>query len=109
MDIDGSNNTVGGTEAAARNIISGNVLGVAIFLSGATGNQVTGNYIGTDKDGDQAVGNSLGVSINGASNNTVGERKPGRATSSPATHPLRHSEPTATASTSHPPFPQATR
>jgi hypothetical protein len=70
--IEGSNNTVGGTTAGARNIISGNVIGVSIFLSGATGNQVMGNYIGTDKDGDDDLGNNLGVIINGASNNTVG-------------------------------------
>src|SRR5215217_1896681 len=72
VDIEGSNNTVGGTEPGARNIISGNVIGVAIFLSGATGNQVMGNYIGTDKDGDDDLGNTLGVLINGASNNTIG-------------------------------------
>ena len=70
--IDGSNNIVGGTDAGARNIISGNNIGVSIFDSGATGNQIMGNYIGTDKDGDDDLGNNLGVNINGASNNMVG-------------------------------------
>ena len=72
---DASNNTVGGTTAAARNIISGNnSYGVGIFTFGATptGNIVAGNYIGTDVNGTAAIGNSQsGVSITGA-NNTVG-------------------------------------
>ncbi len=72
---DASNNTVGGTTATARNIISGNnSFGVGIFTFGAvpTGNIVAGNYIGTDVNGATAIGNSqAGVSITGA-NNTVG-------------------------------------
>ena len=75
--IEGTNNTVGGTEAGARNVISGNVIGVSIFLSGATGNKVMGNYIGTDAAGTQPVGNNLGVLINGASSNTVGGTEAG--------------------------------
>jgi trimeric autotransporter adhesin len=76
--IDGaSNNTVGGTTVAARNVISGNLIGVSIFLAGATGNQVMGNYVGTDKNGSSALGNNLGVLINGGSNNTVGGTEAG--------------------------------
>ncbi len=45
-------NTVGGTTAGARNLISGNDLGgVLIIGGGATGNLVRGNYIGTDVAG----------------------------------------------------------
>jgi hypothetical protein len=72
---DASGNTVGGSSAAARNIISGNNLGVAIAkVSGrATGNLVLGNYIGTDITGTFDLGNSNeGVRIESASGNTVG-------------------------------------
>ncbi|MBI1917437.1 MAG: right-handed parallel beta-helix repeat-containing protein [Planctomycetes bacterium] len=72
-------NLVGGTTPDARNLISGNAgSGVEVRFSGATGNVIAGNYIGTDKNGSTALGNGPGilvdgVSINiGASNNTIG-------------------------------------
>ncbi len=53
-----SGNTIGGDTAAARNIISGNIGdGIDITGSGANGNTVVGNYIGTD-----AAGNKLALS-----------------------------------------------
>ena len=70
-----SNNTLGGTTAGARNVISGNgANGVEINGGGSTANLVQGNFIGTDVTGAAAVGNSIfGVLItNGASNNTIG-------------------------------------
>ena len=73
--IDGAaNNMVGGTTAAARNIISGNdQRGVTIEDAGATGNKVMGNYIGTDKNGTADLGNfASGVFIGDAPDNTVG-------------------------------------
>ena len=72
--IPGPNNTIGGTTAGARNIISGNSFGVVIQGSGSTGNVVLGNYIGTDVTGTSALGNtSLGVVIfSSASNNSIG-------------------------------------
>ena len=85
VTIDGApDNTIGGTSAAARNIISGNGIsgtggpGVLIEDSagtgGATGNVVEGNYVGTDITGAQAVANAgSGVDIEtGATNNTIG-------------------------------------
>ena len=67
------NNTIGGTVAGARNVISGNLVsGVAIFFSGATGNLVQGNYIGTNVNGTAALGNFLGVDIYDAPGNTIG-------------------------------------
>ena len=43
------NNTIGGTAAGDRNVISGSVQGGGVFIHGsATGNLVAGNYIGTD-------------------------------------------------------------
>ncbi|HEY3242471.1 MAG TPA: right-handed parallel beta-helix repeat-containing protein [Phycisphaerae bacterium] len=79
--IDGSaNNTVGGSSAAARNIISGNTLAAAIAVSGAgaTGNLVQGNYIGTDVNGVAAFGNGDGVVVSGGAANTqIGGVNPG--------------------------------
>ena len=73
--INGSaNNIIGGTTAAERNVISGNNSnGVEITGSGATGNIVKGNYIGTTATGTASQSNfSNGVAINGAPNNTIG-------------------------------------
>jgi titin len=69
-----SQNTVGGTTAAERNIISGNAAnGVAIKGTTAISNTVRGNYIGTDASGIAAVPNSAsGVLIESAPNNTIG-------------------------------------
>ena len=80
IDIfDTSNNTVGGTSAAARNVIADNGSGgVTIFSDGmlpAAGNVIMGNYIGTDATGTVALGNGTegaGVQITDASGNTVG-------------------------------------
>jgi len=70
-----ANNTIGGTVAGARNVISGNAtLGVLIQDSGSNGNVVQGNLIGTNAAGTGAIGNSQhGVLIYYfASNNTIG-------------------------------------
>ena len=68
------NNTIGGTSAAARNVISGHGTGVSITGVGTTGNVVVGNFIGTDAAGAAAVANTAsGVAIDGgASSNLVG-------------------------------------
>src|SRR5574341_2567351 len=74
--INGSpGNTIGGVTAAARNVISGSTNGgILITGSGATGNQVLGNYIGVDASGGQGlITNGDGVEITaGASGNTIG-------------------------------------
>jgi len=70
-----ASNTIGGTTAAARNVISGNFgSGVVLKGTGAIGNTVAGNYIGTNAAGTAALGNDTdGVQILiGASNNTIG-------------------------------------
>jgi uncharacterized repeat protein (TIGR01451 family) len=80
ITVTGSGNTIGGnappslTSSGGGNLISGNFGdGVRIFGSGATGNLVEGNYIGTDASGTTGLGNFTGVEIsNGASGNTVG-------------------------------------
>ncbi len=68
-------NTVGGTTAAARDVISGNEGdGVVLESSGTESNVVEGAYIGTDLTGTRALGNAEdGVAIyGGATFNTVG-------------------------------------
>jgi titin len=70
---DGSkSNVVGGTTAAARNVISANGEGVVVDDPGATANKVQGNFIGVAPNGATAMGNTAaGISI-GAANNTIG-------------------------------------
>jgi len=68
------NNTIGGTTAAARNVISGNgSQGVVITAALATGNLVLGNFIGTDVTGTAALANiNSGLYIKDSANNTIG-------------------------------------
>jgi uncharacterized repeat protein (TIGR01451 family) len=67
-----ANNTIGGTTAAERNIISGNDQAGVLLINGATNNRVRDNYIGTDVNGNADLGNSgAGVSVGGP-NNTIG-------------------------------------
>ncbi|MDQ3812915.1 MAG: CSLREA domain-containing protein, partial [Armatimonadota bacterium] len=65
------NSTIGGTASGAGNLISGNTHGININ-SGATGNLVQGNKIGTNAAGTAALGNQYGVVMDGAPNNTIG-------------------------------------
>lgn len=70
-----SRNTIGGTTAAARNIISGNAFsGITITGAGTSRNLVEGNLIGTDAAARKALGNvNNGIVIDrGATNNTIG-------------------------------------
>ena len=67
LAITGPQNLVGGSQAASRNIISGNNFD-GVSVAGAN-NRVTGNYIGTDVTGSLDVGNDIaGVEITGAGN-----------------------------------------
>jgi parallel beta-helix repeat protein len=60
MFIESSGNTtIGGTTAAARNVISGNINMGMNFLT-ATGTVIQGNFIGTDATGTAALGNGNG-------------------------------------------------
>ncbi len=73
--INGSaGNTVGGTSMGARNVISGNYVGVNLADPTGTGgpNLVAGNLIGTNALGSPALGNIVGIYINGASGNAIG-------------------------------------
>src|SRR5439155_461478 len=68
------NNLVGGRSPEARNLISGNQIGVLAEDSG--GNAIEGNYIGTDVSGSREVPNFTGVLL-GSAGNTVGGTAPG--------------------------------
>ncbi len=77
-------NTIGGTTTAARNLISGNGLGIQLTFPltfpttvQTANNLVQGNYIGTNAAGTAAVGNGQGVNIAAAQDNTIGGTAPG--------------------------------
>ena len=66
-------NLIGGTEAGARNVISGNETAVYIAGKGASGNRIQGNYIGPDVTGTNLPGKQqTGIYINNAAGNMVG-------------------------------------
>lgn len=74
-----ANNQIGGTTAAARNVISANgnsssgLGGVFLAGAGATGNQLLGNYIGTDASGAVGRGNvNDGIYLQQAATNYIG-------------------------------------
>ena len=70
-----SYDTIGGTTAAARNIISANgAKGIHFIFGTNSGIVVEGNYIGTDVTGTQPLGNNAnGIDMfANASDNTIG-------------------------------------
>jgi Ca2+-binding RTX toxin-like protein len=70
--VNGSNNTIGGTTTAQRNVISGNAGSGVLISSAGTGNKVQGNYVGTTADGLAALGNkSHGISVNASPSTTI--------------------------------------
>ena len=75
IEIRGSNNLIGGSSAATRNVISGNTYaGIAIGRSGGTptSNRIQGNYIGTNATGNAALPNGeSGVIVYMAASGTL--------------------------------------
>src|SRR5262249_7323128 len=74
-----TNNTIGGTDPGAGNVISGNVgwggFGVSIYDT--TGTLVQGNFIGTNATGTAALANAgTDVLLAFASGNTIGGTSP---------------------------------
>ncbi|MBL8881254.1 MAG: right-handed parallel beta-helix repeat-containing protein, partial [Phycisphaerales bacterium] len=69
-----STNTIGGSTANDRNVISGNTnYGVYVWGSGTSNNLIEGNYIGTNAAGTAAVANLSGVVLgDGVDHTTVG-------------------------------------
>jgi hypothetical protein len=76
-----NNNTIGGTSAGARNVVSGNGWGISIASSSdsPSGNVVQGNYIGLAADGSPLGNREEGLRLAGALNTTVGGISPGAA------------------------------
>ncbi|QQS33650.1 MAG: carboxypeptidase regulatory-like domain-containing protein [Acidobacteriota bacterium] len=73
-------NTVGGTVAAARNLLSGNgdtsqsnSAGVGLAITAGHENKIFGNYIGTDTAGNVKVRNETGVFLAGIQNEFGGD------------------------------------
>jgi len=63
LEVRSTDNTIGGSAAEDRNVISGhNGWGIRI---NASGNRVQGNYIGTDVSGTRPLGNTTGVEVLG--------------------------------------------
>ena len=87
--LNASANIIGGTVAGAANMIAGNGNGVHLSGSGTTANTLWGNFIGTNSQGADLLGNSGdGVAIDGAaSNNTIGGTIAGGAASGTAGGP----------------------
>lgn len=71
-----NNNVVGGTDPGARNVISGNSVGIRVGDFGGnppTGNVIQGNFIGLSADGTAAVPNiQQGIYVTNAVNTTIG-------------------------------------
>ncbi len=76
IEMGAANNMIGSqsTSSPARNIISWNAFGIEIKDPGTSGNTVINNYIGTDANGTNTLGNSgSGIRLsNGTTGNTVG-------------------------------------
>lgn len=72
VQISTSSNLIGGTDVAARNIISGNDEGIRITGDTTVGNTIQGNFIGTDITGLLDRGNVLGIQIVSAVGTIIG-------------------------------------
>ncbi|HKU76355.1 MAG TPA: SBBP repeat-containing protein [Pyrinomonadaceae bacterium] len=82
LNIGTSNNIVGGLVAGARNVISGNTVGIQLgsFFSGIVGNVIQGNYIGLNASGTGQLPNvAQGILIFDAVNSTIGGTQNGAA------------------------------
>lgn len=83
---DAIENVIGGMSAAPQagactgpcNFVSGNAeSGIEISGAKATANRIEGNFVGLDETGDSGVGNTVGISIQDGSANSIGGAAPG--------------------------------
>jgi hypothetical protein len=81
IHITTSNHLIGGLVAGARNVISGNTVGIQMgggFFNGTVGNVIQGNFIGLNAAGTGPLPNTgRGISIFDAANNTIGGTQTG--------------------------------
>lgn len=71
--VSSSGNTIGGTTAADRNVIANCLPPVEIAGTSASMNVVEGNYVGTNRQGTAAVGETGAIELfHGAHDNTIG-------------------------------------
>lgn len=63
---------IGGTDAASKNLISGNHIG--IYLRETIGAAIKGNAIGTTYDGSKKLGNDIGIYLKECSSFTIGRK-----------------------------------
>lgn len=68
---------IGGTDATARNVISGNIVGIHVLGENANEIRIQGNYVGTDIDGAEALPNETGVRIENAYRVLIGGTQDG--------------------------------
>ncbi|MCO6412446.1 MAG: DUF4347 domain-containing protein, partial [Thiogranum sp.] len=67
-----TDNVIGGSTAAQRNVISGNdQAGIIVWDVTTTGTVIQGNYIGVDASGTRALGNTDGIVVDFDSSNTI--------------------------------------
>jgi hypothetical protein len=71
IECQGSNETIGGTSPAQRNIISASAGHIGIDIRGQN-NAIEGNFIGTDVTGTQGLGAAIGIVFLMGSGNTIG-------------------------------------
>ncbi len=67
--VNKDNNRIGGNLPSERNIICGNIDGIAVSHNG---NSILGNYIGVDVSGKLPLGNYRGIYVNVGTNNIIG-------------------------------------
>jgi photosystem II stability/assembly factor-like uncharacterized protein len=75
ITISSNDNVIGGLVAGARNLISGNLVGIQLggFSGGPVGNVIQGNLIGLNAPGTAPLPNTQhGIAISGATNSTIG-------------------------------------
>jgi len=77
IEIRSSDNTIGGTSPAGRNLISGsNGPGISVRTippdAAPSGTVIQGNFIGTDATGTRALPNQFGIDNRGGANATIG-------------------------------------
>jgi CSLREA domain-containing protein len=65
------NNTIGGLVPGARNVISGNTIGI-LFSDNGNGATVQGNFIGTNAAGTASLGNRYGIYVELSNRNVIG-------------------------------------